>query len=271
MAKGFDCPGFPVTRRAGMFIVPMDHSVTIGPLGDAQHADTTVRTLADAGADAVVLHRGRVRHVSPRTFAKLGLIVHLSAGTTRSMDLYSKVLVGTVEDAARYGADAVSIHVNIGAPTENEQLKDFGAVSRECEILGIPLLAMMYARGPQRGATAPDATELSHLASIATDLGADIVKLDYSGSEESMRKVVDSCPIPIIVAGGEPMGGDHRAVALGTEIMGSGVAGLSFGRNVFAADNPFAVTAALSSLVHRPAVMESAPERHTRAAALESV
>jgi 2-amino-4,5-dihydroxy-6-oxo-7-(phosphooxy)heptanoate synthase len=237
-----------------MFIVPMDHSVTVGPLGGADHAEVTVRTLAGAGADAVILHRGRVRHVDPTAFAKTGLIVHLSAGTTRSMDTNAKVLVTGVEDAVRIGADAVSIHVNIGSPTERDQLADFGAVSRECEQLGMPLLAMMYARGPLRADLPSDASELAHLAAIATDLGADVVKLDYCGDPEAMRRVVESCPIPICVAGGPSAdAGDDRAIALGAEILASGVAGLSFGRNVFEARDPFAVASALARLVHSPA------------------
>lgn len=236
------------------FIVPMDHSVTTGPLGAADHADATVRTLADAGADAVILHRGRVRHVDPTVFARTGLIVHLSAGTNRSMDLNAKILVTSVEDALRIGADAVSIHVNVGSPTEREQLADFGAVSRECELLGMPLLAMMYARGPLRADLPSDSGELAHLAAIATDLGADIVKLDYCGDPDEMRRVVESCPIPICVAGGpSTRDGDDHAIALGAEILTSGVAGLSFGRNVFEARDPFAVASALARLVHSPA------------------
>jgi predicted phospho-2-dehydro-3-deoxyheptonate aldolase len=234
-------------------VVPLDHSVTIGPLGKADHANSLVRTLAQAGTNAVVLHRGRAKHVDPAHFARMGLIVHLSAGTTRSMDLDSKVLVGGVEDALRIGADAVSVHVNIGSSTEREQLLDFGRVSHECEVLGVPLLAMMYARGPLRGDLPSDPAELMHLAAIATDLGADLVKLDYSGTPESMREVAESCPLPICVAGGPPLEDvDAHALELGAEILSSGVAGLSFGRNVFEARNPFAVASALARMMHSP-------------------
>lgn len=231
-------------------IIPMDHSVTVGPLGDAGHADTMVRTLAEAGVDAVVLHRGRARHVDPTSFAAMGLIVHLSAGTTMSYDTDAKVIVSGVEDALRIGADAVSLHVNVGSPTDGEQFADFAAVARECELLGMPLLAMMYARGPRRPDRPATAPEIAHLAAIATDLGADMVKLDYSGSPETMRTVVDSCPLPICVAGGAATGSDQDTIALADEILRAGVAGLSFGRTVFDADNPFSVAAALSRMVH---------------------
>lgn len=247
----------PLTGRT--LIVPMDHSVTVGPLGSSDHADTTVRTLADAGTNAVVLHRGRARHVASSHFARMGLIVHLSAGTNLSLDTDAKVLVSGVEDALRLGADAVSIHVNIGSDTERRQLADFAAVSRECEVQGIPLLAMMYARGPRRPNRPATAGEIAHLAAIATDLGADIVKLDYTGHTETMRTVVESCPIPICVAGGDRTPTDDAVLALAGQILDSGVAGLSFGRNVFAAENPFAVASALSDMVHG-----LRPSSHTR-------
>ncbi|HEY9311196.1 2-amino-3,7-dideoxy-D-threo-hept-6-ulosonate synthase [Williamsia sp.] len=231
-------------------IVPMDHSVTIGPLGSVDRVASVLQSVARAGADAVVLHRGRAAQVEPGTFARMGLIVHLSAGTNRSLDADAKVMVGGVEDALRVGADAVSVHVNVGSTTEHRQLEDFWAVSRECEILGVPLLAMMYARGPLRPEGPETADEVAHLASIATDLGADLVKVNYTGDPDSMRTVVETCPVPIYVAGGSREGGDDVAVALGVEIMTSGVAGLSFGRNIFAATNPYAVTAKLSQAVH---------------------
>ncbi|MBF4481479.1 2-amino-3,7-dideoxy-D-threo-hept-6-ulosonate synthase [Rhodococcus rhodochrous J3] len=237
----------PVTGRT--LIVPMDHSVTVGPLGHADHADTTVCTLAEAGANAVVLHRGRARHVDPVHFARMALIVHLSAGTNLSLDIDAKVLVSGVDDALRLGADAVSIHVNIGSVTERRQLADFAAVSRECDTLGMPLLAMMYARGPQRSGR-PTSQEIAHLAAIATDLGADMVKLDYTGATETMRTVVDSCPIPICVAGGDRAATDDAVLDLAGEILDAGVAGLSFGRNVFGASNPLVVATALSAMVH---------------------
>lgn len=252
-------------------IVPMDHSVTIGPLGAADHANLLVRTLSDAGANAVVLHRGRARHVDPAHFARMGLIIHLSAGTSRSVDLHSKVLVSGVEDALRIGADAVSIHVNIGSSTEREQLDDFGRISRECETLGVPLMAMMYARGPLRGDAPPNTRELMHLASIATDLGADLIKLDYAGTTESMREVAESCPLPICVAGGSPLENvDEHALALGEEILASGVAGLSFGRNVFEARNPYAVTSALARMMHYPPDSVSRSERDDLSVELEN-
>ncbi len=243
----------PHSRRA--LVVPMDHSVTMGPLGKADHADRTAEMLAAAGADAIVVHKGRARSINPIHFTDMGLIIHLSAGTDLALDRTGKVLVGTVEECLRLGADAVSVHVNVGSPTESAQLADLGAVSSACDMLGIPLLAMMYARGPNIGSPVELVDTLSHLAAIATDLGADLVKLDYAGNRSAMNDVVHSCPLPVLVAGGPSDSGDESAIAFGGEVAESNVAGLSFGRLIFGADEPQRVAAELSRRLHggRPA------------------
>ncbi|MCK0175259.1 MULTISPECIES: 2-amino-3,7-dideoxy-D-threo-hept-6-ulosonate synthase [Mycobacteriaceae] len=254
----------PESGRA--LVVPMDHSVTIGPLGGGDHADRTAGLLAAAGADAVVVHKGRARTIDPGRFADMALIVHLSAGTDLSLDRTSKVLVGSVEECLRLGADAVSVHVNVGSPTEARQLTDLGAVASECETLGVPLLAMMYARGPEMGSRTEIVETLCHLAAIATDLGADMVKLDYAGSVAGMNRVVDTCPLPILVAGGPTVSSDDEAIAFGSEVAESRVAGLSFGRLIFDADNPRRVAAELTGRLHAPQALTTAP----LTAALES-
>ncbi len=240
------------------FVVPMDHSVADGPLGPAGHTDTVVGELAGSGVNAVVLHKGRVRTVEPRKFTELALIIHLSASTAYAPDTNAKVLVGEVAEALRIGADAVSVHINIGSDTETQQLRDLAHVAAECDRLGMPLLTMMYARGPAFGSagayagTAGTPAVLSHLAAVATDLGSDLVKLPWAGSAETMREVVANSPLPVYVAGGEPRGALADISTFTNEVLESGVAGLTFGRTVFAAQSPRAVARSIARLVHQP-------------------
>ena len=238
-----------VNRRA--LVVPLDHSVTIGPLGAAGHADHTAATLERAGADALIVHKGRARTIAPTRFGAMGLIVHLSAGTNLAVDQTRKVLVGSVEECLALGADAVSVHVNVGAPTEAQQLTDLGVVAAECDRLGVPLLAMMYARGGVADTAPTSVSTLAHLGAIATDLGADIVKLDYAGAPQQMDEVVDTCPLPILVAGGPATATDDDAIDFGMRVAESRVAGLSFGRLIFGADHPHRVARALAERLHR--------------------
>lgn len=237
----------------------MDHSVAVGPLGPAGHTDAVVADLCGSGVNAVVLHKGRVRTVDPRRFAEVALVVHLSASTDYAPDSTAKVLVGEVAEATRIGADAVSVHVNVGSATESRQLSDLAHVAEECDRLGMPLLAMMYARGTAFGSAGAyagqggSAAVLSHLAAVATDLGADLVKLPWAGSVAAMQQVVASSPLPVYVAGGEPKGSLADVAAFTTSVLDSGVAGLTFGRTVFAATSPRTVARSIARLVHQPA------------------
>ncbi|MFF7069322.1 2-amino-3,7-dideoxy-D-threo-hept-6-ulosonate synthase [Streptomyces pseudovenezuelae] len=240
-------------HRAGHFLfVPMDHSVADGPITTAARFNALVSTVADNGADAVVVHKGRARAIDPRLLGDCGLIVHLSASTPHAPDGDAKILVGDVADAVRVGADAVSVHVNIGADTEAEQLADLGTVARACQEWNIPLLAMVYPRGP-RIADPHVPALLSHVVNIAADLGATLVKTTWAVPAEGMAEVTESCPIPVLVAGGPSESGslaDYAAAALD-----AGCRGLAVGRRVFQHPDPGAAVREVAAVVHgrRPA------------------
>jgi 2-amino-4,5-dihydroxy-6-oxo-7-(phosphooxy)heptanoate synthase len=237
------------------FIVPMDHTISDGPIGSAGCTTKLVELLAAHGADAVVLHKGRVRIVEPKRFRQLALILHLSASTALGVDVNDKVLVGSVEEALELGADAVSVHVNLGSPTESQQLRDVGKVSDACARWGMPLLAMMYARGPDIDhPTAPET--LAHLTAVAVDLGADVVKTQYSGSPETMGEVVATCPIPLLVAGGGLLSDSHALLVQARDAIACGAQGLAVGRNVFQSRHPGDTITTLSHLVHGSAEID---------------
>jgi DhnA family fructose-bisphosphate aldolase class Ia len=120
-----------IDRNSGRtVIVPMDHGVTVGPIEGLADMKTAVGQIVTGGANAVIVHKGIVRLGHRGTGKDVGLIVHLSGGTTMSPDPNAKVLVCTVEEAIKLGADAVSIHINLGAETDKEMLEHFGKVTR---------------------------------------------------------------------------------------------------------------------------------------------
>jgi len=230
-----------------LLVVPLDHSVTDGPLGCDLNA--LLGEVNGTGVDAVVLHKGSLRHVDPACFADMSLIVHLSVSTRHAPDPNAKYLVAGVDEALRMGADAVSVHVNLGSLQEARQISDLAEVSRECERWNLPLLAMVYARGPQIGD--PHSAELvAHAATLAADLGADVVKTDYVGSPQRMAEVVRACPIPVIVAGGPRADDTSALLARVGDALHGGAAGVAVGRNVFQASRPGRTAAAIARLVH---------------------
>lgn len=237
--------------------VPLDHSVSDGPVAPHDRWHDLLRNLVAGGADALIVHKGRARLVPPAILASCALVVHLSAGTAHAADTNAKVLVGMAEDALRLGADAVSVHVNIGSDTEARQLADLGAVATACEAWGLPLIAMIYPRGP-RIIDPKDPALLAHVVNIAADLGADLVKTSVTLPVRRMAEVVANSPIPVLAAGGPIDGSD--LIAYATELMEAGCAGLAVGRKVFTSSNPASLVARLAAVVHGPhaAVPDSA-------------
>ncbi|MEO6086207.1 MAG: 2-amino-3,7-dideoxy-D-threo-hept-6-ulosonate synthase [Umezawaea sp.] len=233
--------------------VPLDHSVSDGPVVPYDRWHDLLRNLVEGGADALIVHKGRARLVPPSILASCALVVHLSAGTAHAADTNSKVLVGEAEDALRVGADAVSVHVNIGSDTEERQLADLGAVATACEAWGLPLIAMIYPRGP-RIADPHDPALLAHVVNIAADLGADLVKTSVTLPVRRMAEVIANSPIPVLAAGGpvhraDPTDGSDL-IAYATELMAAGCAGLAVGRKVFTSPNPASLVARLAAVVH---------------------
>jgi 2-amino-4,5-dihydroxy-6-oxo-7-(phosphonooxy)heptanoate synthase len=231
-------------------IVPLDHPVSTGvPATFHWSQDPLLTDLADAGVDAIVLHKGVLRHIDPTVLKRMSLIVHLSASTAIAPDPDSKCLVADVEEAVCLGADAVSVHVNLGSLDEREQLADFGKVARECDRWNVPLLAMVYARGP--GIQNPkDPALVLHAAMLAANLGADIVKTEYAGSLTAMADVVAACPIPMLVAGGPKLADEDAVLEFVGAAIDGGAAGVALGRNVFMSSDPRAMATRIADLVH---------------------
>ncbi|WP_130796190.1 2-amino-3,7-dideoxy-D-threo-hept-6-ulosonate synthase [Streptomyces otsuchiensis] len=234
----------------GRFLfVPLDHSLADGPIACEGRFHEVVQQVSEGGADAVVLHKGRARGLDPRTLRGTALVVHLSGSTAHAQDVDAKVLVASVEDALLLGADAVSVHVNVGSDTEAAQLADFGAVAGACDRWGLPLLAMVYPRGP-RVRDPHDPALLAHVVNIAADLGADLVKTTWSAPFDAMADVVSSSPIPVLVAGGPSGEGDLATYT--RSALAAGCSGLAVGRRVFGHPSPRDVVRELATLVHPP-------------------
>jgi len=230
-------------------IVPMDHGVTLGPVTGLVNMQEIINKLSKGGVDAVIIHRGIAKHVDT---GNAGLIVHLSGITKLGPDPNNKVQVCSVEEAVRIGADAVSVHVNVGAEQEDKMLAKLGRVADDCDRYGMPLLAMMYPRGPKiKNEHAVDV--VAHAARLGTELGADIIKTNYTGSVETFREVVRSCHVPVIIAGGPKAETVQEVLQMVHDSLKAGGAGLSIGRNVFQHENPTKMVKALSAIVHHDA------------------
>jgi len=231
-------------------IIPMDHGMSVGTIKGLEDLAKMVDKVAMGGANAVLEHSGMVG-AGHRQYGKdIGLIVHLSAATMLAPDPNRKVLVCSVERALKMGADAVSIHINIGANEEPEMLIDAHNIVEKSREWGIPLLAMMYPRGKKiKDENEPEVVNIA--VRVGTELGADMVKTNYTGDIESFEYIVKSVHIPVIIAGGPKMDTIPDLLQVVYDSIQAGGAGVAFGRNVFQSKDPTKLVKAIAKIVHK--------------------
>ncbi len=219
---------FPDERRK-LFSVPLDHSVSMGPIDGLERMPELVTDLQAAGVDLLIVTKGAVRPLVPVLRPTTLLGVHVSASTSLGPSGDHKVLVGTAAEAVALGADLLSVQVNFGISEEPDMLRSLGIAVDQCRVLGLPLLCMAYVKKPHGGS--PE--ELRHACRAAADLGADIVKTSYPGSLAEYRRLVGSTPSPLLLGGGDRLDDDEAFVRLVRETVEAGAAGICIGRNLF--------------------------------------
>jgi DhnA family fructose-bisphosphate aldolase class Ia len=220
---------FPDPGRR-LFSVPLDHSVSMGPIDGLESTGPLASVLQDAGADLLIVTKGAVRDVASILRPPTLLGVHISASTALGPAADHKVLVGTPAEAVGLGADLLSVQVNFGTPGEGAMLQDLGVAADGCRALGLPLLCMAYVK---KATGAPTPEELRHACRAAADLGADIVKTSYPGSPEELRKLVATTPVPVLLGGGAKSADDAAFLNLVRDTVEAKAGGICIGRNLF--------------------------------------
>jgi len=217
-------------------IIAMDHGPVIGPISGIEKPDKVVEELAQAKPNAFMFHRGVLKKCY-KTFNKnsVPFLLKMSTTTVKGPSPDRVSLVDSVENAVKFGASGVAVRLFMGPTYEHEMLKNFGYISRECEKWGMPLFAMAYPEGFKNNC---DVELVKHVSRIAAELGADIVKTYYTGSKETFREVIETCPVPIVMAGGEKLDKLSDFVNLTKDVLEAGAVGVMVGRNIWQADKP---------------------------------
>jgi DhnA family fructose-bisphosphate aldolase class Ia len=210
-----------------------------------------IGTLAATGhLTAAVVRAG----VLPDLFARhpdlpCGTVVDLLGGTWLNPHPDQPAQLCRLEHAVRVGADAVLVSIRLGGPDEAARLRLCGQVGRECRDWGMPLILRMdtTALGQQREYSA---VLSGRGARLAYELGADVVVVNYSGSEETFAEALDGIDIPVLVGGGPNIATDEALLDSVESALRCGAAGVSLAAPMFWRDGgPSPTLARLAELV----------------------
>ena len=237
----------PHSNRA--LVLALDHGVSSGMIKGIEDLPALLERIADKRIQGVVLNKGLARAYGETAPHSMNLLIQLSAGTRHGLPTYNKSIVCSVAEALRLGADAVSVHVNIGNDLEDRMLTDFGMVTDEAHQAGMPVLAVIYARGGQI-VNELDPSLIAHCIRLGGELGADLVSVPYSGDADSFRQAVAACPAPVLAAGGPSQPDAESFLKMIQTSLDCGAAGVLAGRNVFQHPEPETVLLRLAQMVH---------------------
>jgi putative autoinducer-2 (AI-2) aldolase len=221
-------------------MLAVDHGYFQGPTTGLENPRRTIAPLLTY-ADSVMLTRGVLRTaVDPDS--NIPVVLRVSGGTSILKELSNEIVTTTMEEALRLNASAVAVSVFVGSDHEKETLANLSDLVNEGERYGMPVLAVT-AVGREMNR---DARYLALACRIAAELGARIVKTYYC---EGFEKVVDSCPVPVVVAGGKKLP-EREALELAHNSVSKGAVGVDMGRNIFQSATPVKMIKAVRALVH---------------------
>ena len=237
----------PQNNRALMLAV--DHGYFLGPTEKLENPNKVIVPLLKY-CDSLMLTRGVQRASVPAT-TSTPMVLRVSGGSSIiGEDLSQEDLTVSIEDAIRLNASALAMSIFVGSKYEYQTIVNLGKLVSEAEKYGLPVLAVT-AVGKELG---KDARYLSLACRVAAEQGAHIVKTYYC---DNFEKVVQSCPVPIIVAGGKKIP-ERDALQLTFNAIKGGAVGVDMGRNIWQSENPVAMIRAVRSIVHGNANVEQA-------------
>jgi putative autoinducer-2 (AI-2) aldolase len=233
--------------------LPIDHGYFQGPTRKLEKPGETIRPLLSY-CDALFVTRGVLRSAIDPEKTK-PVILRVSGGTSVvGKDLSNEGITTSMEEVIRLNASAVGISIFVGADNERESLLNLSKLVNEGEKYGIPVMAVT-AVGKELEKR--DARYLALSSRIAAELGARIVKTYWC---ENFEKVVNGCPVPVVMAGGPKVASDRQVFEFVHDGMERGAIGVNLGRNIWQNDHPVAKIKALRAVIHKKATVDEANE-----------
>ena len=240
-----------------ILVIALDHAIGWGVVPGLEDMQTTVAKIVEAQPDAITMLKGTAEKVF-RPFA--GTVPFIMKATTFSpyQPAYDTA-VATVDEAVRLGADAVAIGCTVCGDRQQELLSQLGEFVHQAGLVGYPTVTHIYPKGNLIGKEDWYKEEhVTYAARAGAELGVDIIKTFYTGDPTSFARVVRATPASLVVSGGPKLPSLQHVFQMTYEAMQAGAVGVTYGRNVWQADDPVAVVQALKHIIHGGGTVDEA-------------
>ena len=235
-------------------VVAMDHARTLGVVPGLEDPGLVLDRVLDAGADAVMTSYGVIKRYRDKLIGRVPTFLRLDGGPSIYLEDWLKFsewsLLHTVEDARRLGVDGVCLMGFMGARVEMKTYEIVARVVGDRASDGLPVMVETLPCPTERIPNPMDAAAMASASRIGFELGADIIKTYYTGSADSFRKVTQSVPAPVLIAGGSKMDTARAALEVVHGAITAGGKGVVFGRNIWQNPDPSAIVLAMKGIIH---------------------
>jgi len=221
-------------------IVAFDHG-----MGGASHAGMarpgqTINELIAAGADAFLTSIGLAEAYAP-ALERVGLVLNL--------DLCTGNEEAAVREALALGADMGKFVLTPWNPEQPDSIARTRHLAAICHAYGLPLMVEpIPVSFEEREAHTPE--NIGKGAKIACEIGADVVKMQYTGSPETFRPIMETLYRPVVILGGPQRDDDEGLLRGIRDALDAGAIGIAIGRNIWAHERPAHMVAALAAIIH---------------------
>lgn len=242
-------------------IVAMDHGLASFVFPEFKNPGFTLERVLEGKPDCVLISPMLIHHFADifKQYPTVKTIATLDA--VMLPELNGPMQVFSLDSAMQLGAQAVKSLLVFGQSDSTKYLENMRYVARLAEKAKerrIPFMVEAVLWGPEIPPEKKNDPELINRACrVALELGADLIKTEYTGDEKSFREITSNYQVPILVLGGSKTGFTDLFNRV-KEAMNAGARGVVIGRNVFQQEFPAKLVRALNSIVNEGTTVSKA-------------
>ena len=246
-------------KSGNILVIALDHAVGWGVLEGIDDIKRAMELVIEGEPDAITMLKGTADKVFRPYAGSVPFI--LKCTTFAPYHPMYDTQVADVEEALAMGADAIACGATVAYDQQRELLSALSRITKEAAKAGLPTVTHIYPKGVGKEKQ-HDAEHVSYAARAAFELNVDIIKTFYTGDPESYSKVIKCCPEPakVVVSGGPKSSSIRDVFQMTYDAMSVGAKGVTYGRNVWQAENPVLIMKALKHIIHEKGTVDEAME-----------